>query len=709
MTVVNSTGTPGENSWDTTELVFRDEMASNPVFMTHHELRRTPNGRKWLHEHGVSMSGYTKKDRSTVPYHQRRFVAWDGEGVQGEQISATSEIIIGDQKLTREYLRQKSTYVLFGNSDGDYVASPDLDTETCLRLIIEKADKDAIHFGFAFGYDVNMLLRDLSANHLKALKETGSVRWRQWWIEYRPRKWFAVKCRRSKKYVKIWDVFGFFMCSALKAWEEYQVEVSETVKRGKMERGVHGYDKLWTEIFPYWNEENQAYVALMNKLRESLHAADLFISAWHGPGAIASHSLAKHKIDRSKANVPDQVNEAARYAYGGGRFEMLKCGRANQTVYQYDINSAYPYAISQLPSLANGRWAYRSSNDLIRSVARMGVYHIRFQINPFAPTSNLLRSMPFLHRDERGRITFPCVVDTWVWSPELWGKAGFPGLEIIEGWEFVEESEERPFAWLAENYAIRKEYKRNGNPAQLALKLQMNSMYGKLAQRVGWNQEKMMPPKWHQLEWAGWVTSYCRAMVFKAGLHAGTDLVSYETDAVYTTKRIAEHLDIGDGLGQWEETVYDDFIYLQSGAWFGLQDGQWKDKYRGFDKGSLDVDAAMTALSLDSSRWAILGTTQRFVGFAQALHTDFLAWREFQTDKSRAMRIGGEGKRRHIPKLCRACHSGATGADAFHDCANAIPVPANPVSERHHLPWKDVELLTSQNESDDEKWAIHEW
>jgi hypothetical protein len=715
MTAKNSTGKHGANTWT---IEFQDVSPDHPVFSTHHELRRSAKGRQFLVSQDVSMKGYQrgKGDYSAIPFTERRFVSWDGEGgniIEGPHC-AMDKCGHRSCDLAQYYRslgasRDKSFYVLFGNSDGDHIHGYDLSTVECLNLI-ESADKDAIHIGFAFGYDVNMILKDLSKNHLRILKERTSVVWKQWRIEYIPKKWFLITNRRTHKTVRIWDVFSFFMCSALKAWEEYGIPVSEGVIAGKKARGTQSYLDLH-EIREYWREENDAYVALADKLRMALHSADLFISSWHGPGAIATYSLRKHGMGAAMANVPEPVNEAAQYAYGGGRFELFKVGRAGRTVYEYDINSAYPYAISQLPNLSHGRWVHKISPN---SVARFGVYRISWRVNPFKD-NNMMRPMPFFHRNKAGLISFPCVNETWVWSPELKGKLNFPGLTVHEGWEFIEDDPtDRPFAWLAENYAIRKQYKLQHNPAQLALKLQMNSMYGKMAQRIGWNEEKLTAPKWHQLEWAGWVVSYCRAMVFHAALYAGNHLVAFETDAVFSTKPLREHLDIGDNLGQWEETIYDDFIYLQSGCRFALpqfsmetprpENPEWKPKYRGFDPGSLSMESALAALANSPDKWVVVGQTSRFVGFAQALHTNFDSWREFQSARTRDLRIGGEGKRRHLPNLCRACREGIPGSEGFHDCALGSPV--GEMSHKHPLPWKDAELLLTQQESDELKHEI---
>ena len=42
-------------------------------------------------------------------------------------------------------------------------------------------------------------------------------------------------------------------------------------------------------------------------------------------------------------------------SYYGGRFEILKRGFIGKG-YLYDINSAYPYALTQIPDLSKGKW-----------------------------------------------------------------------------------------------------------------------------------------------------------------------------------------------------------------------------------------------------------------------------------------------------------------------------------------------------------------
>src|SRR5205814_2948492 len=75
-----------------------------------------------------------------------------------------------------------------------------------------------------------------------------------------------------------------------------------------------------------------------------------------------------------KAICPEPVRQASRYAYAGGRFEMFRLGRTLGPIYSVDINSAYPFGITRLPSLAGGKWQ-RVLNP--SRISRFGLYHVR--------------------------------------------------------------------------------------------------------------------------------------------------------------------------------------------------------------------------------------------------------------------------------------------------------------------------------------------
>lgn len=639
--------------------------------------------------------------QSLVPPRDRLFIAWDGEG-------------------TNPTGSRNQNYSLFGCSTGEKVIAQNLSTLQCLKLVIDVGRKNpnAFHIGFAFEYDTNMILRSLSAKKFAELKENGSILYNGYRVEHVSGKWIQVtkygptyrEGKQNDKFtVRIADIFGFFQCSFVQACESYipdhplMAQLSIIVE-GKAKRNQFDFKNI-DYIKAYWEVEIQLLKALVDRLREMLYSVDLKITRWHGPGAIANYTYKKQGILPHKSLTPEAVRNAARYGYAGGRFELYRLGR-HERVYGIDINSAYPAAISKLPSLSEGTWKYVTNPSTIQE---FGIYHVRLK------GMGLLAKQPspLFHRDPAHNISYPWLTEGWYWSPEIisckpyWEKAGF---EIVEGYEYVDWST-RPFGFVRDMYEERRRLKAEGNGAEKALKLALNSLYGKMAQRVGWERTGR-PPTWHQLEWAGYVTSATRAKLFAVMARIPWEhLIAVETDGIYTTYDPSK-LGIRDSkiLGQWETTEYDEMMYVQSGVYFARGEHLiteknpegWTGKYRGLDKGTLDESVIRDYLwSLHpnpdkENPWPdITGPTTRFIGYPYALQREasnqgpmkvhHARWETMPRDLS----TGQQGKRRHTAKLCAACKAGANGYEMPHD----LVIQSNSIkaqhSTMHSIPWEN--------------------
>lgn len=466
------------------------------------------------------------------------------------------------------------------------------------------------------------------------------------------------------------------------------------VSEGKAARG-NFMDIEYVET--YWLEEIRMLHDLAETLRRLLYGAGLRITSWHGPGALASYTLRRENIQAHMERAPDEVREAARYAYAGGRFEMFRLGRTIGPVYSLDINSAYPFGIWQLPSLADGDWRYRSGRP--ERLARFGVYRVRL-LSQSGDTFLERAVGPLFHRDPMGNISFPWVTDGWYWSPEVQNllRLSSARYEIVEGWEFESATSERPFLWVRDVYEKRREWKSRGIAGEIALKLQLNSLYGKMAQRVGWNEDKREPPKWHQLEWAGWVTSNTRAMLWELMSRIPReDILAVETDGLYTTKLPSSlGIEHSTELGGWEVKEYDEILYVQSGmAWLRKGD-EWTCKRRGLDRHTFSLDDCVGYLqSLEPHKsWTpYVGKTTRFIGLGAALSSTaptkvrHCVWETVNRDIS----PGKGGKRIHISTQCGACMAGKTAYESAHDMSIRSLAYLDPMSHPHDIPWEDTE------------------
>jgi hypothetical protein len=651
----------------------------------------------------------TLRRPSTVPISERYFVAWDGEGMN----------LSGP--------KQPQHYVLFGCSTGEHITGRKLGTAEILSLItgVGRRNPAAIHVGFALNYDFNMIASGMHSSNLRKLYKHGQLYYRngerRWLIKHIPSKFIQITeyypnyhprhNNTARCTVKIFDIFTFFMTSFVKAAEAMlgkDTPGMDVVREGKAARNDFTYEEM-DYVKRYWTAEIEMVRQVAEELRRRLYGAGLIVKEWYGPGALASYKMKECGIrEHAMAESKEEVRKAARYAYAGGRFELFKTGRMVGPVHSLDIRSAYPFAISQLPSLQHGSWHYVEKPATIK---RFGVYHVRldrggggsFDKNPG----------PLFHRDSKSNITFPWLTEGWYWSPEAHLVSGAHGVSITEGWEFVDHGE-RPFAWVEDVYDIRREWKAVHNSSEYALKILLNSMYGKMAQRVGYNPEKGRLPRFHQLEWAGWVTSYTRAKLF--GIMQQIEwpkLLAVETDGLYTTQDPATltGLDVGVNLGQWEQDAYDEVIYIQSGLAWMRKGEQWTAKRRGLDPDTFQLHHAQEFVKLlkPSERWPkFSGSQTRFItlgaAIAQARASDGKLKKRHAVWETTTKQVSAAGgKRVHSHKMCSACDAGATAWEMPHDLVVMSMAGNHEHSFAHSIPWEGQD-----DDSADDGWWRHD-
>lgn len=647
-----------------------------------------------------------------VPVEKRKIIAWDGEGMK----------LSGDEKPQH--------YVLFGCSADieNPLIGRKLQTLDILDYIISIGERypRAVHVGYGFRYDMNMIVQTMAIPDKAILKLENQVTIRpasrpgiKYRIEWVPGKMISVtkrwgKGKRDATTVTIDDVVSFFACPFIKAVEsilgaELSDDDREVVAHGKEARA----DNLWDdmpEVLRYWKAEIQLMERMTERFREVMFNAGFKLTRWYGPGALASYVIRTKGLRDHIQNRPfeNEVHEASKHAYAGGRFELFRVGRVEGPVYGYDINSAYPYALSNAPSLGadHGEWRYVQQPT---DIAEFGVYRIRYA-HGGKPSLFEYRAMPLFHRDTRGAISFPNKLEGWYWSPEASvamtiGKR-YGGVQIIEGWEWHHDGT-YPFKFMEDMFNKRMELGKK-NVISMPYKLGPNSMYGKLAQRVGWKTDKdgnAHPPMSHCLPLAGWITSKCRASLMKAIMQIPLErLIAVETDGIYTTQAPGDMaLEFGDGLGQWGVDNYDEMLYLQNGIYHRREGKIWlPPKSRGLDIASVSqpvVESYLRGLAPGDFPPLTVDMRERFVGLSAAMvgyKGEFSVGRvkerhcRWERGK-RDVEPGGSGKRMHVPRLCPACNAGATAWDAPHPLVirSRAGISAPLMSAPHHLPWEN--------------------
>lgn len=511
---------------------------------------------------------------------QKPFTGCDGEGAG-----------------TDEFGRQ--LYMLFRMGDRELFTGSPLSTEELLDFICDHS-ADEILVGFSFGYDVTMILRDMSPEQQARLflpKDMGSGKSRYTWfkqfdIEYLPKQYFRVRRMKwtvaedgTRKRVPdgnartIFETFGFFQKSFLKCITEFEVgtkEGRELIIANKARRS--DFDGIAQEERDYCRLECEYLAELMERLRKYCEVAAIRPRTWNGAGKLASALHKREGTPRADGPqlraLPPGVQDFANMAYYGGRFEITRTGMIDQPVYEHDIRSAYPDGMRLLPCLEHGRWRAARGSDF--DGARLYVASVKF--NHPDRGNGFMNGLPV--RSQEGHLYWPLQGGGVYWSPEIEAakKLG-ASIDHKEGWIYERHCNCDVFGWVEPLFDYRRSIgsKGPGYPIKLAI----NSLYGKLAQRKG-------NGAYANMVWAGLITAHTRAKLMNAiALNPGR-IVMAATDGIYSLDPLP--LDIGERLGQWECEKLDGLFIVQPGLYWSPE--KRKRKGRGlpgsfFEQGGL--------------------------------------------------------------------------------------------------------------------------
>ncbi len=279
--------------------------------------------------------------------------------------------------------------------------------------------------------------------------------------------------------------------------------------------------------------------------------------------------------------------------YFGGRFETFQKGTF-QDVYNYDINSAYPESIAQLPNPYNllfvkdyepeGDWCMVKAEVWVPKELKIGPLPYRMPESIIFPTGNWTA---WFHWSE-------------LKNAEKFG-VEFDIQKCLNGFE--PEGKQRPFAnKIPEFYQTRLALKVLNDPRELPYKVAMNSVYGvfyEKNERITESEEvtrateidghhlrksKDNPGRFFHPFIAGWVTSQTRIKILNATYSCPDATIFDATDGVLSLKRL--NLPISKKLGEWSETKVETARVFGN----GIYELDGKLKTRGFKKDKRDKD-----------------------------------------------------------------------------------------------------------------------
>jgi hypothetical protein len=494
--------------------------------------------------------------------HPKPFVGCDGEGC-------------GVDHLGRQH------FMLLRIGENELFTGKPLTTCQCLDFICD-SDNYIILVGFSFGYDITMILRDLPSERRERLlaKKDRNLNpspytyYKNFAIDYLPRNYIRVA--RTEQRVDsegkiytgivknssrtIYETFGFFQKSFLASLKSFNIgeEYLELIERNKSARA--DFNSITDEIREYCRIECMLLAELMENMRKNCHEAGIVPRTWSGAGKLAESLHKKFDTinrDKIEKTFDSKLLDLASEAYYGGRFEITRTGKVAGPIFEYDIRSAYPAAMVRLPCLKHGEFRSFAKNPSDADGFYLASIGFKYTGEVKAGT---LGGFPVRHK--KGHIFWPMEGNGVYWSCEIQSAIamGF-SVSFRHGFEYVKKCDCKSNDWVNELYEYRRSIGSTG--PGYPIKLGINSLYGKLAQRLG-------RAFYHNIIWAGLITAITRSTINNIISKNQCRIVMIATDGIYSLDEI--ELPVGENLGEFERTELNEGLFIvQPGLYFGAK------------------------------------------------------------------------------------------------------------------------------------------
>jgi hypothetical protein len=465
---------------------------------------------------------------------------------------------------------------LIADSDGNFV--DEISPKSVLEFLFSKKYQKSWNFVYNLGYDAEVILK-LLGKELNRYKRTRQLvfEFGKYKLTYIPGK--CLRITKGHHSVSFFDIAQFYDRKPLDvAYQENIAKLNEDyleLKKKRKQFSIRFYNRNKKLIRNYCIQDCKLTKELAENWIKLFHDAFGFYSVkWFSSGYLAEKVLINNGIAFPKFDsIPFEVQDLAYRSYFGGRFEMTKRGFIGKA-FLYDINSAYPYAITQIPDLNNGRWIKRKS---IHPKAKLGFFEVLADI----PDDTYIPPFAFRVNNE---IIFPTgKFITYCTLAELQACKNPNWYKILNSWQFVPGTDTHPYAeFIQKMYQKRLKLKQNGDAMQLPLKVILNSIYGKTGQKVNRIIGNLFNPVIFSF-----ITGFARAQLycFVTENKIEKEIVAFATDSICVRK------DLGidsSKLGEFHlDKSGNDVYYLQNGLY--RFNGKWKQRGLG-NLGSKEIE-----------------------------------------------------------------------------------------------------------------------
>ena len=490
-------------------------------------------------------------------------------------------------------------------SNGEKLEHPNISFENIANLLLKH--EGAWIFFYNLQYDAECILKLLPKDILATYKTRKLLDFQhnEFHIRYIPKK--QLKISKGNHSISCYDIAQYYDNKKLpdaysehirKPLDQEYLDTKDSRKKFSLryfmrnKKKIRNYclqDCIMTkELADYW-------------LDTFYEVFDFYVANWVSSGYLAEKVLVFNDVKIPLFLDSDySIQNLAWKSFYGGRFELIQRGFIGEC-YNYDINSAYPYALIFLPDITDGKWVHGTR---INPKASLGFFHIR------AYVSDSVKVAPFPFRTKNNRIIYPCgEFETYITLEELKAVAEDSRIKykILESQQFIANPNCRyPFRdFINTQYQKRLQLKKEGNSLERAIKIVLNSMYGKTAQRTN----KVMGNLFNPII-ASYTTGFARAHLYRFMREHNLEkhVVAFATDSIACRKKIPNLNSTKLGEMKLDKFGFDTY-FLSNGFYF--IDGKWKNRGIGYDtERKIEIEHLATKIDEKGQLYITVQTTR---------------------------------------------------------------------------------------------------
>lgn len=517
---------------------------------------------------------------------------------------------------------------LISNSKKEYLIYDNLEG---LINFLTKNKTGCLNFFFNLEYDANAIIKCFPDDNIRQIGFFNKTNLVLNGIKYQifnlKRKAFIIEKTFNEEIEKyyFYDIAQFYQIGSLeKTYEKVITPIEGKIFRKTLDSSKEfPTNKITNEDIEYCINDSIACQELAEHFVTTTRKI-MPVKRFYSPASLGKTLLRMNIAEPYKFKA-NSIQGLAYKGYNGGRFETIKIGKCS--VYQYDINSAYPDALSKLPDIDG----YKIKNNDYELESTHSFFNCDFTIPKDFKICPIRYEYKNLLLYPNGIFKNFCLTKT---EYETLIELGIK-IKINNAEHIFNDNPTYPYKFLEKIYEMRKKYKLENNPLQLPLKLAMNSIYGVTIQTIkdftlkeefddddlndydsisiyrckkckidykietlpkdlicscgNYNSfdEILLIPSYKLGNFfnpiiASEITADVRCKLYMDSLEYDDSIYMYATDSITTDKKL--NLNVDDKLGNYSITDKLDGVIFGSGIYSLHNEKEHKVRFRGFNK-----------------------------------------------------------------------------------------------------------------------------